>query len=74
MTASRFPECLEVIGWTPLRVARILDCHENYILALLRGHEEVPVPLAGGLESLVLCQEAAVPADFYGRSAQIVNH
>lgn len=74
MGPTRLSECLDIIGWSPPRVANLLGCEESYIHALLGGTEEIPGSLAGWLESLVLCHEAAVPPEFRGRSARIIAH
>jgi hypothetical protein len=68
MTPARFTECLLHIRWTPMNLARLLQCDPALVDAWESGEEEIPEKLAGWFETLATVHEATgVLSDYRGR-------
>ena len=65
MTAQQFTEALEAIGWSKLRLARLLGCSDTVVWRWARGEAAVPPVIERWLNRLVLAHALCeVPDDW----------
>lgn len=60
MTPTRLVECLDIIRWTSLDLAEVLECDFKLVEAWLEGIEDVPPKVAAWIETLATAHAAAI--------------